>query len=46
MDLINTLFEAWYAILVLVLLLMVPIWFGTFLFEVAATVLHRRREKR
>lgn len=40
---INSLFENWYGILVLVLIVMVPVWFGKFLFEVVATVLHRRR---
>jgi hypothetical protein len=42
---INDLFDAWYWILVAVLVVMVPVWFGKFLYEATATVLHRRRAK-
>jgi hypothetical protein len=45
-ELINSAFELWYWILVAVLVVMVPVWFGKFLFEATATVLHRRRERR
>lgn len=46
MSWLNDIFDSYYAILVLVLVVMVPVWFGKFLFEAVATVLHRRRERR
>lgn len=40
---INGIFDSYYTILVIVLALMVPVWFGTFVFEAVATIVQRWR---
>jgi hypothetical protein len=42
-DWINAAFDLWYWILIAILVVMVPVWFGRFLYEATATVRHRRR---
>lgn len=45
-NVISGLFDAWYWILVAVLVVLVPAWLGKFLYEATATIQHRRRERR
>jgi hypothetical protein len=42
---LNTIFESYDTILVIVLIVMVPIWIAKGLFEAMATIVHRARER-
>lgn len=39
-DLINAAFDGYYTLLVVALVILVPVWIGRAMFEVAATILH------
>jgi hypothetical protein len=42
---INSLFENYYNLLALALVVLVPIWFGKFITQAIALILARRRER-
>jgi hypothetical protein len=42
-DFIANLFDSYYDVLAIALVVLVPVWFSRFLFESAATLLARRR---
>jgi hypothetical protein len=42
-DIINAVFDSYYLILAVALALLVPIWFGSFVYEAVATIIARRR---
>lgn len=45
MQAIRDLFESYYFLLALILAVMIPVWFGRFVFEAVATIIARRRSR-